>query len=132
MKKAADNTMVAERAIADKRAADVAAEKKVVDDAMATERDAMEAAPGMWLSPLLLQRRELRGSPYLVTPPLLPRGDSVAPGCHGMLWDAVFAFSSSMFILFLLYPCSKRVEPKPPYVCQGRSNHTYNNNMIIR
>jgi histone H3/H4 len=44
MKKAADNTMVAERAAADKRAADVAAEKKVVDDAMATERDTVEAA----------------------------------------------------------------------------------------
>jgi hypothetical protein len=32
----------------------------------------------------------------------------------------------------LSYPDSKRVELKPPYVCLGRSNHTYNNNMIIK
>jgi hypothetical protein len=33
---------------------------------------------------------------------------------------------------FMSYLISKRVEPKPPYVCPGRSNHTYSNNMIIR
>jgi hypothetical protein len=30
------------------------------------------------------------------------------------------------------YPGSKRVEPKPQYVCPGRSNNRYSNNMIIR
>jgi hypothetical protein len=33
---------------------------------------------------------------------------------------------------FMSYLISKRVEPKPPYVRPGRSNHTYSNNMIIR
>jgi hypothetical protein len=33
---------------------------------------------------------------------------------------------------FLSYLGSKRVEPTPPYVCPGCSNHTYSNNMIIR
>jgi hypothetical protein len=33
---------------------------------------------------------------------------------------------------YLSYPDSKRVEPKSPYVCLGRSNHTYSNNMIIK
>jgi hypothetical protein len=43
------------------------------------------------------------------------------------------SFSSTWAAIgFLSYPGSKRVEPKPPYVCPRCSNHTYSNNIIIR
>jgi hypothetical protein len=32
----------------------------------------------------------------------------------------------------LVIPRSEKTEMKPPYVCPGCSNHTYNNNMINR
>jgi hypothetical protein len=57
---------------------------------------------------------------------------------HFPLGTILHSFSSSLFCLgfpslvlyFLSYPGSKRVEPKPLYVCLGCSNHTYSNNMI--
>jgi hypothetical protein len=38
----------------------------------------------------------------------------------------------NLALIAIVIPRSKKVEPKPLYVCPGCSNHTYSNNMIIR
>jgi hypothetical protein len=59
-------------------------------------------------------------------------------GIHVMIsaFEVLNRFDSIMkwnlFDSMLSYPGCKRVELKPRYVCPGHSNHTYNNNTIIR
>jgi hypothetical protein len=113
-KKATDDAAVAERVAMDKRAMDAAAEEKASTNTMEVEGPPWRCPVGVWLSPLLLLWQELKGLPYLAAQFPLPSIDSVALGSPGVK------------------PHSEKAETKPPYMCLGCSNHTYNNNEINR